>query len=688
MKTSEIKEEILRQTNGGLLVFQHYSGCKRAHKNFRNPEYDDKRPSCSYFYSDTKHIYLYKDQGNDYKGDCFRFAAGCLGLDCKLQFRQLLETIIRDLNLSIDIDSNNMQSIPQKKQPMAQKPQSSAPNDTAQNDETPKKYEFVEKLFSLTELDYWKRYGISQETLVKYDVVSLESYKSIGEKGPYCYTSTQESPIFGYKGTDFIKIYRPKEKFRFQFGGKKPRPYCFGLHQLPLRGDMVFITGGEKDVLSLASHGFSAICFNSETAEINTNIIDMLSMRFKHIFILYDMDDTGKKAMAKAEQELATYNVKPIFLPLEGTKQSKDVSDFFAAGNTAKLLHEIVCKQLESIYAQSLMLINTCLMDFEHPPEPSPVIIRCGDVPIGISDNLMCVTGGEGTGKSNLLSTFIAGAMLTTDEHEELDMLGFTIAPNTEHKSLLHFDTEQSGPHLFKNTETAKRRAKLDSYPPFYYVLNMVAQTRQQRLQTIHDTMDLFHHKHGGIHLVVIDGAADLVSSANNEAECTALIEDLYRLAGMYHTCIVFALHHIPNGLKIRGHIGSETLRKAAGILSVEKDDNPAFSVIKAVKVRDGSALDMPMTLITWSKELRMFVSAGHKSSEYVRNEKMVKLRKAALVIFKNKDAYTFGVLASLIAKEVNCEEGTAKKYINFMIKEGILEKTRYNNYKLGENDD
>lgn len=39
-------------------------------------------------------------------------------------------------------------------------------------------------------------------------------------------------------------------------------------------------------------------------------------------------------------------------------------------------------------------------------------------------------------------------------------------------------------------------------------------------------------------------------------------------------------------------------------------------------------------------------------------------------MIFKNKDAYTFGVLASLIVKEVNCEEGTAKKYINFMIKE------------------
>ena len=155
----------------------------------------------------------------------------------------------------------------------------------------------------------------------------------------------------------------------------------------------------------------------------------------------------------------------------------------------------------------------------------------------------------------------------------------------------------------------------------------------------------------------------------------------------MYHTCIVFALHHIPNGLKIRGHLGSETHRKAAGILSVETDDNPTFSVIKAVKVRDGSALDMPMTLITWNKDEKMFVSAGHKSAEYVKAQKIEKLRKTAQIIFRSRDAYTFGVLAGMIAKEVNCEDGTAKKYINFMVKEGILEKTKYNNYKIKNED-
>lgn len=689
MKTIEIKEEILRLTDNGRLVFEHYSGCKKAKKNFLNPEYHDTKPSCSYFYSDTKHIYLYKDQGGNLSGDCFRFAAGCLNLNCDTQFRTVLECINRDLSLCIDTDGEkNLPFLPKNRLPVTQKATTPAPSmTTAQKEEVPPKYKFVEKHFSFTELAYWKQYGIMPDILIKYNVVSLDSYESVGEKGTYRYTSTKESPIFGYKGEKFIKIYRPKEKLRFQFGGKKPRPYCFGLHQLPFRGDMIFITGGEKDVLTLASHGFNAICFNSETAEINTDILDMLAMRFKHIFVLYDMDDTGRKAMAKAEHDLAKYDVKSILLPLEGTKQSKDVSDYFAEGNSEKQLHEIVCKQLEYIYSQSMMLINTCLIDFEHPPEPSPVIIKCGDVPIGISDNLMCVTGGEGTGKSNLLSTFIAGAMLTSEDHEELDMLGFTIAPNREHKSILHFDTEQSGPHLYKNTETAKRRAKLEKYPPFYYALSMLVQTRKQRLTTIRDTMDLFHHKHGGIHIVIIDGAADLVSSANNEAECTALIEELYRLAGMYHTCIVFALHHIPNGLKIRGHLGSETHRKAAGILSVETDDNPSFSVIKAVKVRDGSALDMPMTLITWSKDENMFVSAGHKSAEYVKTQKIEKLRKAAQIIFRSRDAYTFGVLAGMIAKELNCEDGTAKKYINFMVKEGILEKTKYNNYKFKNED-
>ena len=65
------------------------------------------------------------------------------------------------------------------------------------------------------------------------------------------------------------------------------------------------------------------------------------------------------------------------------------------------------------------------------------------------------------------------------------------------------------------------------------------------------------HYLHGGIHLVVIDGVADLIRCANDEAESVALIDEIYRLAGIYRTCIAAVVHFVPNGLKLRGHFGS-----------------------------------------------------------------------------------------------------------------------------------
>ena len=45
---------------------------------------------------------------------------------------------------------------------------------------------------------------------------------------------------------------------RFLYVGDFGDNYCFGLEQLPAKGDLLFITGGEKDVMSLAAHGFHA----------------------------------------------------------------------------------------------------------------------------------------------------------------------------------------------------------------------------------------------------------------------------------------------------------------------------------------------------------------------------------------------------------------------------------------------
>ena len=102
------------------------------------------------------------------------------------------------------------------------------------------------------------------------------------------------------------------------------------------KGDLLFLTGGEKDVLTLAAHGFHAICFNSETSVIPAKTVRKLVYRFKHIVLLYDTDKTGLECSEKHRAQLSEYGVKRLVLPLPGTKAEKDVTDYFRAGHTRR----------------------------------------------------------------------------------------------------------------------------------------------------------------------------------------------------------------------------------------------------------------------------------------------------------------------------------------------------------------
>lgn len=199
----------------------------------------------------------------------------------------------------------------------------------------------------------------------------------------------------------------------------------------------------------------------------------------------------------------------------------------------------------------------------------------------------------------------------------------------------------------------------------------------------IRNSIDLYHHKHGGIHLVVIDGIADLIRSANDEAESVALVDELYRLAGMYKTCIICVLHFVPNGIKLRGHIGSELQRKAAAILSIEKDDNPVYSVVKAIKVRDGSPLDVPMLMFTWDKQKDMHVAAGEKSMEEKEKRKQDELAAIIKDIFRNRKNISYTDLVNELITALDIKERTAKSYIRYMKENDMLKQDRYNNYTL-----
>ena len=665
-------ELLLRLTNNGLDVFRHYiSGDWQLKKPFRNPFYNDTKASFN-IYQDSNGVYQMKDFGNDlFRGDCFALVGILCGLNHldNQHFMQIIRKINSDMGLGMDLNSNTQSTMQQSRSDFAL---SSSRIQEPTQERKSRPYMTKEQPLREHELDYWAEYGITKKILERYNVVSLVNFASENSSGkPYNFRSTTSEPIFAYKGENFIKIYRPRSSVKFLYGGEVPRQYCFGLEQLPSRGDIVFITSGEKDVLSLASRGFNAICSNSETSKIAKNIIESLYHRFKHIVVLFDMDQTGIEHSHKLVDEYATFELKRMELPLNGDKSEKDVSDYFRKGYTRKDFLNLFTLLLDNIYNSTMTMLSSCEIDYNNPPLRSEDIISLAGVPIGTGGNLLGITGGEGTGKSCYVAALVAGAI--SDGVSTIDTLGATVAPNRQRKAVLLYDTEQSEVQLYNNIRTLLKRAGKESKPDEFKPFSLTPLSRKERLKAIIQSMDRFYYEFDGIQLVVIDGVADLVRCANDESESISVVEELYRLAGIYNTCIICVLHFVPNGLKLRGHLGSEVQRKAAAIVSIEKDKDPAISVVKAIKVREGSALDIPLMQFSWCKELEMHTYRGEKSEKDRIRRKQHDIRKICNEIFEECDTYTHKNLCAAIVANSGASPRTACTYVNDMQEEKLI---------------
>jgi energy-coupling factor transporter ATP-binding protein EcfA2 len=673
------KDQILLSTNRGLDVFKYFLGSRfsRVGKSFKSPFYNDNKASC-YVYLDKKsNIYKFKDFGDaEYSGDCFFFVGKIFGYSCedRSDFYKILEVIDLELSLNTISQELKIQNIIDKNKGdvlLANKIKSIHDGFETAKNKLPIQY----KDFTIRELDYWGKYGIKLDTLKRYNVQSIESYNGISKDGrEFLLTSSPEQPIYGYQGRRYTKLYRPFSKLRFLYTGEITENYIFGFEQLPVRGDILFITGGEKDVLSLASHGLNAICLNSETAHIPKNLLRGLNYRFKHITLLYDVDDTGKNSMDKLTKEYKSFKIKSLLLPLAGTKQEKDVSDFFRLKHTSEDLMMLFMEMLDSMYEDTISVMRSCEIDFKNPPKAPEPLITINDVTIGTPGNILCIAGSEGSGKTNFLGGMLSGAL--KPNNTTVDTLGTFIQPNEGEKAILLYDTEQSEFQLFKNISYIIDRSQRSAPPRWFKAFGLVGISRNERMNLILESMDRLYYEHGGIHMVVIDGIADLLNGVNDEESSVKLIEELFRMAAIYNTCILCVVHMAPSGMKLRGHLGSEVQRKAAGILLVEKETNTNYSVVKALKVRDGSPLDVPLIQFGWDKAQGRHVYLGNKSKEESESRKINELSEVAREIFAKKSVLGYSELLNAVMEALDIKDRMARNYIRFMKDNGIIEKS------------
>ena len=323
---------LLQATNGGLdfyqFVFHHKlmpSATENKMENVLNPFYEDTKPSFSIYLKSVKdesetYKWCFNDFGDEsYFGDVFDFASFYYDLDIKQDFNEIVSNIIRDLNINdVEVTKSDI-----------------CLSSDMQNFGFELIYYNQADQKEITQNYFLSNYSIPYSVCLEYGVKAIKGYKHLKGEKITSFSVRANEVLIAYSNDGYSKLYQPLTKnttFRFSYLGKKPKDYIFGWNQILNRivksknpRNILILTGGEKDVLSLAMLGYDAVCFNSETASIPSYAINKIFSYYDRVIILYDNDETGLKSMEKICIQHKIWMVK---LPTEiNNKPVKDISD-------------------------------------------------------------------------------------------------------------------------------------------------------------------------------------------------------------------------------------------------------------------------------------------------------------------------------------------------------------------------
>lgn len=296
-------------------IFLYYLGHSfKVGEPFNSPLRTDKNPSFAVFQASNGNL-LYKDFATGEVGDAVTFVK----LKYKISRREAILIIYFDFVLSKkSFELNNKPKIVYKTRS--------------------KTIGVKSTVFTKQDINYWKEYGISIETLSRYNVIPVSA---VFVDNKLIFNKTKDQPIFAYLVGDKIKIYRPNSlSKKDKWIGNTLSSSVLGLEQLKDKDDLLIITKSLKDIMVLDELGFSSISPNSETILLDKNIIEDLYKRFTSIITLFDNDETG---MSLARKYKECYNIDSILLPLD--LNAKDISDFFKIykyQKTIKLLKYLI----------------------------------------------------------------------------------------------------------------------------------------------------------------------------------------------------------------------------------------------------------------------------------------------------------------------------------------------------------
>lgn len=311
------------------------------------------------------------------------------------------------------------------------------------------------------------------------------------------------------------------------------------------------------------------------------------------------------------------------------------------------------------------------LSAIEFWPGPEPEDERClfklAGVEVAHVGNHLALVAPVKSGKSAFVGAFIAASC---GKSHCSDLLGFE-PTNFEERAVIHIDTEQSRNDHHRLITRSLRRAGVDVVPDHLLSFCMTGWDPAEIISSIDYLAKKAGEAFGGVHSIIIDGIADLISTPNDEEEANKLERWVRNLAIRNECCVVNVIHMNPGGRgdagKSRGHLGSQLERKAETVLFLDKENE--VTMVYSTRTRRAPITKQKAPCFEWSDDAKAHVSCvnafGQAKAKAPTSEDRMDMAVAHLRTLLVENVWEIHELHNLINAKFSIGQNARQKAIS-----------------------
>lgn len=313
-----------------IVLWRYYVGSSfKVGQNFSAPYRVDNDASFSLKY-DHRGRLMYKDFARPrIYGDIFNY----LQMIKKVSFVEALEIVNNDFDLNLQNKTDKIylnKGNASKSLSKQQIDQLLKLEKKVKEKQSQVLIQAVVRKWEEDDLRYWDNFGISKETLDKYNVYPANKvFKN--KYLVYNYDKTNPCYIYYFPKSKHVKCYMPLSSDRSKrfFGNVNNLEDIQGYYQCDVKNGikenkLLILTKSMKDVMLLREFGFDAVAIHGENHTFEKDFIRHVKKYYGKIISLYDRDKAGILGAKRLWKE---HNIKPFFI--NKFWHCKDISDMY-----------------------------------------------------------------------------------------------------------------------------------------------------------------------------------------------------------------------------------------------------------------------------------------------------------------------------------------------------------------------